>query len=93
MNRTRRESDDASGSDQPDRRVARLETKLQRAEQDRDRARAQTDRLRETVQDLTARLNRQDARLRRIHRARGFRLLNALFRYDRPRNPETPSED
>lgn len=91
MNR-RPDSDNASASGEPDKRVARLEAKLQRAEQERDRAVGEAERLRGTVQDLTGRMNRLDSRLRRIHRKLGFRLLNALFGYDRPRNPEVPSE-
>lgn len=87
---TERDASPPSGGE--DRRVARLEAKLQRAETDLARCRGETERLRETVQDLTGRMNRLDARLRRIHRKWGFRLLNALFRYDRPRNPEVPSE-
>lgn len=72
---------------------ARLEERLRVAKKKVDESQAEADRLRGTVEDLTAKVGRLDARLRRIHRRWGFRLLNALFNYDKPRNPDVPGEE
>ncbi len=71
----------------------RLEEWLRDVEKKLADSREESDRLRGTVVELTAKVGRLDARLRRIHRKWGFRLLNAIFGYEKDRSDRTDLTD
>lgn len=75
--------DQKSGDAERERLGERLGERLRVVEAKLEDTQAESGRLRETVSDLAAKVGRLDARLRRIHRRWGFRLLNSIFGYDK----------